>query len=117
MEPIYDRQGIVVAWKNGNVIHDISGNAIAFINDTNVISYTGKHLGVLNNGFFRDHRGDAVAFMKGATGGPILPVLSVPPVPPVPAIAPVPPIPPIPPVPAVPSLSWSDLSWDKFIID
>lgn len=34
-----------------------------------------------------------------------------------PAIAPVPPIPPIPPVPAVPSLSWSDLSWDKFIID
>jgi hypothetical protein len=94
MEPIYDSAGAVVAWKRDDDIHDVHGRAIAFLSNKNVAGYNGKHLGVLDKGFFRDHRGDVVAFMRGATGGPVLPVPSEKPVPPVPAVAPARPEPP-----------------------
>lgn len=116
MEPIYDSAGAVVAWKREGDIHDVRGQAVAFLSNKNVVSYSGRHLGVLDKGLFRDHRGDIVAFMSGARGGPLLPVQSEKPVPPVPAFAPVRPEPPVPPAPAVPSLRWSPLSWEQFIV-
>jgi hypothetical protein len=115
MEPIFDSAGAVVAWKRGNDIHDVHGQAVAFLSNGDVVSYGGRHRGVLDKGLFRDHHGDGVAFMRGARGGPVLPTPSVSPVPPVPAIAPARPEPPIPPVPAAPSLRWSSLSWGQFI--
>jgi len=115
MEPIYNRNGRVVAWQNNDVIHDLRGEAVAFLSGSNVVNYRGQHLGVLDRGFFRDHNGSAVTFIRGAIGGPVPPVPSVPPVPPVPAIAPVRPVPPVPPVPAVPSLGWSSMDWDRFV--
>ncbi|NIS60528.1 MAG: hypothetical protein GTO13_07480 [Proteobacteria bacterium] len=115
MEPIYDPAGAIVAWKRGDDIHDVHGQAVAFVSNKNVVSYSGRYLGVLDKGLFRDHHGDPVAFMRGATGGPVLPVPSEKPVPPVPAVAPARPEPPIPPVPGVPSLRWSSLSWEQFL--
>ncbi len=74
----------------------------------------GEHLGLLLGRFFRDHRGDAVAFLPGAIGGPILPSPSPGPNPPIPSIPPSPAKPFIPPIPAIPSLDWG-LSWQEFI--
>jgi hypothetical protein len=115
VEPIFDSAGAVVAWKRGDDIHDAHGQAAAFLSSRNIVSYSGRHLGVFDKGLFRDHHGDVVAFMRGATGGPVLPVPSEKPVPPVPAVTPSRPEPPPPPAPAVPSLRWSSLSWERFI--
>ncbi len=115
MQPIHDSAGAVVAWKRENDIHNTRGEAVAFLSNRNLVSYKGRHLGVFDKGLFRDYRGDVVAFMRGATGGPVLPVPSEVPVPPVPAVAPVRPEPPVPPEPAVPSLRWSSLSWEEFV--
>ena len=85
MNPIYDREGQVVGWKNDQNIYDLDGSHAAVRIKENVYGPNGEHLGLLLEGFFRDHRGDAVAFLSGAIGGPILPSLSIPPDPPIPS--------------------------------
>ena len=114
MNPIYDREGQVVGWKNDENIYDLDGSHAAVRIKENVYGPSGEHLGLLLEGFFRDHRGDAVAFLSGAIGGPILPNPSIPPAPPMPAIPPIPAKPSIPPIPAIPSLDWG-ISWKEFI--
>lgn len=109
VEPIYDSAEAVVAWKRRDEIHDLHGQAVALLSKKNVVSYSGRQFGVLDKGLFRDRHGDVVAFMFGATGGPVLPV------PPGPVVPPERPEPPVPPDPAVPSLRWSSLSWERFI--
>lgn len=115
MRPIYDPQGSVVAWLDDDRIIDLSGQHTALISSTSVITYSGKQMGMFEDGFFRDSGGGAVAFIENASGGPILPIAQIPPVPPVPTIPPIPPIPLIPYVPPVPLLSWSYLSWNDFL--
>ena len=85
MNPIYDREGQVVGWKNDENIYDLDGSHAAVRIKENVYGPSGEHLGLLLEGFFRDHRGDAVAFLSGAIGGPILPSPSLPPDPPIPS--------------------------------
>ena len=114
MEPINDRAGRVVAWRRGDDIYHLSGAHAGIIKGTNVYGHRGQQLGVFKNGLFRDHHGGVVAFMRGATGGPVLPVPSVPPVPPVPSVAPVPAVSSVPRVPAIPSLGWGQ-EWKQFI--
>ena len=114
MEPIYDRAGRVVAWHRGKDIYHLNSTHAGVINGVNVYGHHGQQLGVFKNGLFRDHRGGVVAFVRGATGGPVLPVPSVPPVPPVPSVPPVPAVPSVPRVPAVPSLGWGQ-EWQQFI--
>ena len=99
MNPIYDREGQVVGWKNDENIYDLDGSHAAVRNKENVYGPSGQHLGLLLEGFFRDHRGDAVAFLSGAIGGPILPTTSLPPIPPMPSTPPSPAKPSIPPIP------------------
>ena len=114
MDPIYDRSGHVVAWLRGNDIYNLNGSHAAVLNRQNVYGHRGQQLGLFGNGQFRDSRGGVVAFMRGATGGPVKPVPSVPPVPPVPSVPPVPAVPSVPRVPAVPSLGWG-IQWQEFI--
>jgi hypothetical protein len=115
MEPIFDRRGSVVAWIKGEDIYDLDGSHVAVLNGWNVYGHQGQHLGVIDRGLFRDHRGGAVAFTRGARGGPILPIPAIPPIPPIPSISPIPAIPSIPPIPAIPSLGWSAVDWRSFI--
>ena len=115
MEPIYDRQGNVIAWQNKSNIYHLNGAHAAVINGENVYGQNGNHLGVFKGGLFRDHQGGVVAFQSGAKGGPILPITSIPPIPPIPSIPPIPAIPSIPPIPAIPSLGWSAGDWQRFI--
>lgn len=81
MEPIFNPHGKSIGWIDNDVIYDRSNRYRAFVSDGNVFTYQGRHLGVLDNGFSRDKFGYCVAFIKGASGGPI---------PPIPEIAPVP---------------------------
>ena len=116
MTPIYNPRGHVCAWFRDDKIYDLRGRCVGFIRQgRQVINTRGRHLGVLDDGNFRDHMGNAAGWIRGGSGGPVRPVPSVPPVPPVPSVPPVPPVTPVPPVPAVPSLSWSALDWSAFV--
>lgn len=115
MEPIYNQKGLTVGWLKEGVNYNIDGTPCAFIRNDNIFNYEGDYLARLNRGFFRDMNGDAVAFMRGASGGPIPPVPEVAPVPPIPAIPPIPPIPAVPPVSPIHSLNWSNISWEEFL--
>jgi hypothetical protein len=100
MEPIFDRSGSVVAWLRDSDIYHLDGGHAAVLNGDNVYGHRGEHSGVFKNGLFRDHRGGVVAFIRGASGGPIRPIPSIPPIPPIPSIPPIPAIPSIPPIQA-----------------
>lgn len=115
MEPIFDRTGRTVGWLEDSVVFDMRPRHRAFIDAGAVFAYNRRYVGTLDNGFFRDRSGHAVAFMEGATRGPIPPVAAVPPVTPVPPVPPVAPVPPVPPVPPVGQLSWSAMSWEDFL--
>jgi len=117
MEPLFDRNGQVVAWLDGQNIHNLNGSHAAVLSGKgmkNVNNHQGQHLGVFKNGLFRDHQGGVVAFCRGATGGPVLPVPAAPPKPPAPRVPPVPGVPAAPPGPPVPQLGWG-LDWQEFI--
>ena len=114
MDPIYDREGQVVGWLQDENIYHLDGSHAAVRNKINVYGPDGEHLGLLLEGFFRDHRGDAVAFLAGAIGGPILPPTSPPPDPPTLSLPPTPAKPSIPPIPAIPSLDWG-ISWKEIL--
>jgi hypothetical protein len=72
-------------------------------------------LGSFREGFFRDSSGNAVGFVNGASGGPLLPLRSLPPLPPLPSLPPLKPLPSLPPIAPMPSLSWSNRTWDEFL--
>ena len=72
-EPIYNSTGWVIGWIVGNIIYDWSGQGRAFIEGSNIFAPEAEYLGEFSDGFFRDHAGDAVAFIEGARSGPSLP--------------------------------------------
>lgn len=88
----------------------------AFIQDHNVYSLTGHHLGTLDSGIFRDHEGNTVAFLEGASGAsPLLPTISNPGTPPTPSLAPLQPVFDLAPLEPLPTLNWSSMTWSNFI--
>ena len=116
MKSIHDREGQVVGWLYDEHIYHLDGSHAAVRNKENIFGHSGEHLGLLLEGYFRDHRGDAVAFLPGAIGGPILPAPAEPPDPPILTNPPNPAKPSIPPIPAIPSVDWG-ISWEDFIQD
>lgn len=115
MDPIFDRKGHVVGWLLHGAILNQRPTYRAFLLDGRVYSYGARYLGEFSGGFFRDQAGRAVAFLRGATSGPLTPITQIPPVPPIPPIRPITPIPPIPPIAPIPLLNWSDLTWEQFL--
>jgi len=113
---IFSRNGIAKVFVSEGVFYDYGGRPLAFLDNKNIVSYSGKHLGWFHDGYIRDERGDAVGFTEGARGGPITPIPAIPPIPPIPAIPPIPPISPIPPIPPIFSLSWSSRTLEEFFI-
>jgi hypothetical protein len=91
MNPIFDNSGKVVAWLGGaEVIYDLNGTPHAYIKNENVFDYSGFYHGRFQRGFFRDKNGNAVAFIKGAQGGPLIPLPQLPPLPPLGQLTPLP---------------------------
>lgn len=90
-------------------------SSVPFIEGKNVFSYSGKYLGEFEDGFFWDMYGNAVAFVEGASNGPLTPITEIPPIPPIHPIPPIPPVPPIPPIPPIHSLGWSQMTFEDFL--
>ncbi len=116
MDPIFNRDGRMVGWLQNRVIYDKSGGYRAFLRKEAVHSFRGNFLGHLDQGYFRDWRGDAVAFLKGAKHGPALPFLEtalpltqlrIPSFFPMPSYV---------PVQVMPSFCWSSLDWDSYLV-
>lgn len=106
MQPIFNRQGQTISWIRERELFNLQGISIGFLNNNAVFNLQSNYKGTFTSGFFRDRNGNAVAFIRGASNGPI---------PPIPSIPPIPPIPNIPPIAPIPSLGWSQINWNEFI--
>jgi len=115
MEPIFSRDAAVVAWLKNDVVYDTHGEPCAIVRNTAVIAYDGRYLGRIDRGFFRDVHGDAVAFMRGATNGPVTPSPRVVPVAPPTRDKVITPNVRIVAKPGPASVFWSLLDWDGFL--
>ena len=115
MEPIFDGNGRVCGWLMSEVVYDLDVQVRAFLSGEAVFSYDCIYLGSFHNGFFRDQYGDAVAFIRGAQGGPVTPLTELPAFPSLPPLPPLHGLPPLPPLPPRPSLNWSGLEWEEFL--
>ena len=115
-DPIYNNTGWPIGWLIGNAVYDRLGQPRAFLEDAMVFSYEGEYLGEFTDGFFRDHAGDAVAFIEGAHAGPFLPPTKQP-TPELPELQDPPSQPTIstPPSPPLGTLRWSENSWNSFL--
>jgi hypothetical protein len=117
LDPIWNRRSSPVGWldRDRGVVYDASFARRAIIQHVGIFTYGAQHVGYFRDGWFRDKAGQAVAYVDGASGGPIPPVHRVAPIPPIQPIPPVAPVMPIPPIMPVPSLSWSSLSFDQLL--
>lgn len=109
MEPIFNAHGHAVGWLKEAAVRNLNGTTVAWVNGDTLYDLSGSELGKFSSGFFRVE-GAPFAFVKGASGGPILPITAIPPIPPIPDIPPIKPIFGIPSIPSIPSLSWSSRS-------
>ena len=82
MYPIFNRKGKVVGWLHEKNIYGPGGKHLAFIKKENVYNHRGEHKGFFLDNFLKDSEGKAVAFIEGATGGPLLPETKKAPIPP-----------------------------------
>ena len=115
MIAIFNLDGKVIGWIDDSVVIDMNNQCRAFIDDNSVFSYNGNYLGEFN-GFFWNKNGSAVAFIEGASDGPMVPITEIEPIPPVPPIPPVSPVQSIPSVPPVHSLSWAETTFEDFLL-
>lgn len=115
MKPIFNRHGRTIGWLDNDVIYDRTNSYRAFIHEGNIFTYDARHLGIINQGIFRDKRGLCIAFMDEASGDPMLPIPEITPAPPIPATPPATPIPPIPPKIYAASYHWNPLKWEAFL--
>lgn len=116
--PVYGRCGTVVAWIDDDVLFDMTGRYVAFFDDATVYSFRGRVLGFYEGGWFRDTRGDAVAFTTDHDDqGPVAPVCDPPPLPPALDCPPHPTTPHVFPVSPVAGVDWSLQTWGEFIAD
>lgn len=115
MEPIFSPEGQVVAWLKNDVIYDEVGEPRAAIRDGAVFLFDGVYLGRLEHGYFRDYKGDAVAFMRDASGSPAAPAPRVIPTAPTTRIPLITPGIRVVPYPSSPSSHWSEMDWNVYL--
>lgn len=71
----YDVSGFPIAYTEDDIhIYLYSGEAVAYLEEESVYSYSGKHLGWFIDGWILDNEGRCVFFTDDAIGGPINPV-------------------------------------------
>lgn len=116
MVPIFDRRGIVRAWRDKEFVYNLEGSKVlAFLDGDGVFNVHGEALGFFATGFFRDKRGFVVAFVDIALGGPRLPELQPTPLSPLGVVPPLTPLPSaLPPQPPLRG-EWSELEWRDYI--
>ncbi len=115
MEAIYDRHGKPVGWFEQDIVYSVAGCPRAFMRGGAVYSFGSTYLGWFDRGYFRDGTGAAVAWIRGAQGGPAAPAPTAPPDRPFLQFALLPSLPPLPPLRPVPSQAWSAVAWDDYL--
>jgi hypothetical protein len=116
MDAIFNSTGHPVAWRYRDAIFNDAGKPLALIRNRNVFTVKGRYLGRFEDGFFRDPQGKAVAFHRGATGGPLPPVTE--PASLQPKFQELPHDPEFetpPPPPRFRQRDWSQYTWDQFL--
>lgn len=113
---LHNRQGKATHYINENgVLYTWNGRAVGKLHGENLYNNSGKQIGRVANGWLRDMRGNAVAYARGASGGPIPPIPQIPTIKSIPQIPPIPSIPQIPRIPAIPTFGWSDCSIEDLL--
>ena len=105
----YNKRGQPICWlsdKDKETIYLFNGKPVAYIYETSVYSFRGKHLGFYENGWIYDNDGYCVFYTQYATGGPVKPVRHVGPVRFAPSVKPIKSVRSIKPVKPVKKLSW-----------
>ncbi|WP_299039803.1 4-fold beta flower protein [uncultured Pseudokineococcus sp.] len=116
MDPIYGPNGHVAAWlERPDCVRSLDGAVIGWLHGDAVHGLGGQHVGYFNDGLFRDQRGDVVAWVTGARGGPVKPVKQAAPIRPIRQVRPVRAIRQIRQVRAVKSLHWSSQSIEAYL--
>jgi len=115
MEPIFSREGAVIAWLHNDYIYDELGEPRAALRNGRVFAFDSSYLGRLDRCYFRDLHGDAVAYMVGAVGRPLVPTPRVVPKPPSPRAVLITPSIRVVPQEAPASEFWSDMEWSAFL--
>ena len=70
----YDKKGKPLCYCDDGIhIFSFDGKPLAYINDEDIYSFPGRHLGWLKDGWIRDHQGQCVLFSELSRGGPGLP--------------------------------------------
>ena len=76
MRPVFDRDGLVVAWLGADgSLYDPVGIPVAYLDRERLYSYEGMFLGWYVDGWFRDRAGSAAGFIDGSSGGPSRPAI------------------------------------------
>ncbi len=75
MTALYNIEGRAVAYieNDGESIYLYGGAPIAWLSDDSLYSFSGKHLGWYQDGWILDHAGNCVFFTENSTGGPARP--------------------------------------------
>ncbi|WP_210149734.1 4-fold beta flower protein [Paeniglutamicibacter terrestris] len=116
MDPIFNKNGAVVAWLYGKDILDLGGAHRGFVNGSSVISYQkGYHLGWFEQGVFWDSQNRAIGMTRDISASIPRPGLSG--VPGRPGIGGRPGRPGIPGTPGKPGRSggWSTQEWNDWM--
>lgn len=111
----YDSLGNPVAYTDdGEHIFTFPGQPVAYLNSGSVYSFSGAHLGWLEDGQVRDHGGAVVFFTPEAAGGPLKPLRKLKPVKGLKQLNPLKGIRQFAPLKPLTTLSWSQLSGLQF---
>jgi len=117
MEPVFDAGGRPAAWLyNRQFLIDRTNVCRAFVRDRVLFLLDHRVIGSFSDGYVWDARGEAVAFVRGATNGPVLPAPHAYRPPPVPPAVSVPGLTPV--VPALPThrMRWSPLTLETLLM-
>jgi hypothetical protein len=119
MKGIFEKRGEAVGWLGDegadSTIYNDQGNPKAFLKEQTVYSFKGIYLGTFREGFIRDKKGYAVAFVEGALGDPPVPDITTPKIPPRPVLLPRPAIKEKPPVSPPERPEWAAETFDAFL--
>lgn len=113
---LYDHSGRPTAYMaDEEHIYLFSGKPVAYLSSDAIYTYSGLHIGWLDDGWIRDLDGNCVFFTEGDSGfGPVKPVKNVMPVKGVKGVLPVKSVKEVRHIKSVKSLSWSNLSGESF---
>ena len=111
----YDQAGAPVVYtEDGEHLYSFSGEPVGYYSGDSVHSFSGKHLGWCDDGWMRDHAGNAALFTEDASGGPIKPIKQIRPIKGIKQIKPIKGVREIVPIRPIKSLGWSSLSGLQF---